>query len=127
MKDNNDNKLSIFQFEGARYKTKLTEKFENRTPWEPDDPHKVYAVIPGTVVKISVKEGQKVNKGRALYILEAMKMKNRIISDTQGVVEKIYIEEGQKISKNELVLEFVKNGDKRNSKTSQRSRKNKKT
>ena len=47
MKDNNDNKLSVFQFEGARYKTQLTKKFAQREAWKPDDPRYPAGKSPG--------------------------------------------------------------------------------
>ncbi len=106
MKDTNDKKLSIFQFEGARYKTHLTKKFAERVKWKPDNPYLILAVIPGTVIKLTVKIGQKVNEGRCLYVLEAMKMKNKILATTAGVVKSIHIEEGQRVVKNELIMEL---------------------
>lgn len=106
MKDTNDKKLSIFQFEGARYKTHLTKKFAERVKWKPDNPNVVLAVIPGTVIKLTVKIGQKVNEGRCLYVLEAMKMKNKILATTSGVVKSIHVEEGQLVAKNALIMEL---------------------
>jgi len=106
MKDNQDIKLSDFPFEGAKYKTTLPVKFTKRKKWEPENPLMITSVIPGTIVKINVKEGQKVNTGRVLYVLEAMKMKNKIMSTVSGVVKKILVEEGQKVAKNELIIEM---------------------
>ncbi len=106
MEDNNEKKLSIFQFEGARYKTQLTKKFTERTKWAPDNPNIILAVIPGTVIKLTVKVGQKVNPGRCLYVLEAMKMKNKILATKSGIIKSISVEEGQLVSKNELVMEL---------------------
>ena len=75
-------KYHLFLIDDGRYKTQLTEKFKKRTPYTPKDPSKVTAVIPGTIVKLQIKEGQQVNPGRCLLILEAMKMKNRIFLKT---------------------------------------------
>lgn len=124
MDDNNEKKLSDFQFEGAKYRTQLTESFVNRTKWVPENPYMIKAVIPGTIVKINVKVGQKVNKGRLIFILEAMKMKNKILSGISGEVVKIFVEEGQKVSKNELIMEF-KNSEQGKRKTLQRVRRSK--
>jgi len=107
MEDNKDNKLVDFQFEGARYRTQITDKFANRESWKADDPNIILAVIPGTVIKITVKEGQKVNVGRCLYVLEAMKMKNKILATKAGLVKKIHGVEGQKVTKNELIMELT--------------------
>ena len=123
MEDKNGKKIEDFLFEGARYRTHLTKKFAERKKWVPDDPNIILAVIPGTLVKFTVKEGQKVNAGRCLYVLEAMKMKNKILATKSGVVKKIHREEGQLVSKNELIMELQDLEPKKKSKGFSRSKK----
>ena len=50
--------------------------------------------VPGAVVKILVKEGEKVEANQPIAVLEAMKMETNIISTTKGTVDKIYVKEG---------------------------------
>jgi len=52
------------------------------------------APMPGKVVKLLVKEGDKVEEGQSLLILEAMKMQNEFKSPTPGVVAKLHVAEG---------------------------------
>jgi biotin carboxyl carrier protein len=125
MEDNNEKKLSIFQFEGARYKTYLTKKFAERTKWKPDNPNIILAVIPGTVVKLTVKIGQKVNAGRCLYVLEAMKMKNKILATKSGIVKSIHVQEGQRVPKNELMMELQDIEVKKKSRATSKAKKSK--
>ncbi len=101
-----EKKYDYFNFEGTKYKTHLTEKFRNRVAWEPKDSNKVFSQIAGTIVKVNVKEGQKVTEGRCLYILESMKMKNRFTAEKSGIISKIHIEDGQVIPRNLLVMEL---------------------
>ena len=122
MADKKEKKLVDFHFEGARYRTQITPKFANRTAWKPEDPNIIRAVIPGTIVKINVKEGQKVSKGRCLYVLEAMKMKNKILSTKSGEVKTIHGIEGQVVSKNELIMELKDLEPKKPSKSFKRSK-----
>lgn len=96
----------VLNVDGTRYRTHSIKKYDQRRPWEKSDPNKVAAMIPGTVVKICVKEGQKVTKGRCLFILEAMKMKNRFNAEISGYISKIHVEEGEVIPKERLILEF---------------------
>ena len=70
-------------------------------------PGEIYAFIPGTILDVFVKEGQKVKKGEPLCCLHAMKMDNQICSTIDGVVKSVNIEKGQTVSKNEVLIEVV--------------------
>ncbi len=52
------------------------------------------APMPGKVVKLLVKEGDKVEEGQSLLILEAMKMQNEFKSTSAGIVTKLHVAEG---------------------------------
>ncbi|MFZ2317995.1 MAG: biotin/lipoyl-containing protein, partial [Trichococcus flocculiformis] len=47
------------------------------------------APMAGTILRILVKEGQRVKKGENLIVLEAMKMENEIVADEDGVIRSI--------------------------------------
>jgi len=98
--------MEIFSYEGTNYKTMLTDKFRKHVPYEPEDLTKITAQIPGTMLKILVREGQHVNPTKCLFILEAMKMKNKVYAAVSGKVKKIHITEGQIVTKNQLLLEL---------------------
>ena len=66
----------------------------------------IKAPMPGLVLKISVEEGQAVEKGNALLILEAMKMENIIKAPGSGIVKEIRISEGQAVDKGQLLIEM---------------------
>lgn len=101
-------KLKTLVIEETKYHTKLTKKFETRKAWEPVDSNKLFALIPGTITKINVSKGDKVNKGDDLLILEAMKMKNRIIAPRNCKITNIHVEVGQQVPKKTLMVEFGK-------------------
>ncbi len=92
--------------DGDKYKTLYTEKYKKRVNWEKPDPKKIYSEIPGTVIKIHVTVGQKVQEGELMLVLEAMKMKNKLIFPISGTVKKIYVEENQKIPRHTLMIEL---------------------
>lgn len=99
-------RFSTFLIDGDKYRTLLTEKFKNRKKWENPDERKIYSEIPGTVIKIHVEEGQEVKNGDLMLVLEAMKMKNKILFLSDGVVKKIHIHESEKIPKGKLMIEL---------------------
>ena len=55
--------------------------------------------MPGLVVKIIKRIGDKIIRGDTVMILEAMKMENEIKSNVEGILSDIYVEEGKPIEK----------------------------
>ena len=57
----------------------------------------IKAPMPGTILNILVKPGQKVAKGDTLLILEAMKMENEIVSPRDAVVAGVSVNKGESV------------------------------
>ena len=57
----------------------------------------VKSPLPGTIMSFNVSEGQSVNAGDTVCVLEAMKMENDIHCSTSGVVKKILVGVGDAI------------------------------
>lgn len=65
----------------------------------------VKAPMPGTILKVNVKEGDTVKEGQILVILEAMKMENEIVSPRDGKVVGIAVSNGASVNTgDELVV-----------------------
>jgi biotin carboxyl carrier protein len=62
--------------------------------------------MPGKVVKLMKKEGDKVSLGETVLILEAMKMENEIKSGANGIIKTIYVKEGQALEAGFLMVEI---------------------
>ena len=60
----------------------------------------VSANIPGKIVTIEINEGDVVEEGQVILILEAMKMQNEIQAPISGTVSSVTCEEGQSIEAN---------------------------
>ena len=65
----------------------------------------LFTQMPGKVVKINCKVGDKVSKGQPLLILEAMKMENEIKVGTDGVVKAIHVKVGDALDNGVLMIE----------------------
>lgn len=98
--------LESLEIGNAPYATRLTSKFKNRKVWQKPDEKKIEAIIPGTIQRIMAKEGDEVSAGTPLLILEAMKMRNEILSPISGVVLKIHVSEGEMVPKAHLLVEM---------------------
>jgi biotin carboxyl carrier protein len=67
-------------------------------------PREVRALMPGKVVKLLVREGDQVNAGTGLIVVEAMKMQNEMKSPKDGRVSRIHVGEGSAVGAGEALL-----------------------
>lgn len=64
------------------------------------------APMPGLVLKVFVKEGDALQKGDNLFVLEAMKMENIIKAPADVTVKAIKIKPGDKVEKGQVLITF---------------------
>jgi biotin carboxyl carrier protein len=65
------------------------------------------AQMPGLVRKVLVVEGDSVEQGQVLLVLEAMKMEMRVSAPHAGVVEKIAVREGETVGRGQALVELA--------------------
>ncbi|MFQ5800770.1 MAG: sodium-extruding oxaloacetate decarboxylase subunit alpha [Candidatus Hydrothermarchaeales archaeon] len=58
----------------------------------------------GIVLKINVKEGEKIQEGDVVAVLEAMKMENEICAPYSGAVEEIFVNEGDTVNAGDILM-----------------------
>jgi propionyl-CoA carboxylase alpha chain len=63
--------------------------------------------MPGLVVMIAVSEGQKVEAGETLAIVEAMKMENVLRADKSATVARILVSPGDSLAVDAVIMEFA--------------------
>ena len=68
--------------------------------------NEVKAPMPGLVLDIKVSEGDSIESGDPIFILEAMKMENILKSPAEGVIKKVMVNKGDAVEKNEILLIF---------------------
>lgn len=64
------------------------------------------APLPGTIIKVNVKEGDAVKKGDVLLIMEAMKMENNVMAEKDGTVKSIKVAAGEAVLQNDILIEI---------------------
>ena len=57
----------------------------------------VNAPMPGTILKVNVKQGDAVKSGTILCVLEAMKMENEILAPKDGTVTQVVVSKGSSV------------------------------
>ena len=98
---------------GALYSVLVEDERENRLraslgggPVEQGE-YYLKAPMPGLVVTIPVQEGQEVNKGDGLVILESMKMQNELKAPRAGMVARVRIKPGDSVEQKETLLSLT--------------------
>lgn len=105
-----------FEINGNRREIKIKDKTErivsnlgtgtSSKMADPSNKQEIGSSIPGTIIKILVKEGQEVKEGESLVVVEAMKMETNMVSSCNGIVESILVSEGQQVKTGELLVKI---------------------
>ena len=66
----------------------------------------VTTAMPGSIVDVKVKAGDKVNAGDAVLVIEAMKMENEIQASVSGIVVAVHVKKGDTVTPDESLLEI---------------------
>ena len=70
--------------------------------------HQLTAPLPGVIVAVLAKPGDKVSRGQELCTLEAMKMKNAIRANHDGVIDAVEVNVGDQVSHGQVLMTFAK-------------------
>ena len=60
--------------------------------------------MPGKIIRVLVKEGDKVQEGNVLCVLEAMKMENELRASKSGAVKEVAVEPGSDVEMDEVLV-----------------------
>lgn len=66
----------------------------------------VTAPIPGTIVAVNVKKGDRVSKGKVMLIYESMKMENDVEAEKDVIIRQVFVEPGQIVPVDAPMIEF---------------------
>ena len=62
------------------------------------------APLPGRIVKVAVKPGDRVEKGATLLVIEAMKMENEFKAGASGTIAEVRVEPGQAVNGGDVLV-----------------------
>jgi biotin carboxyl carrier protein len=87
-----------FEVEVQDERTKQIQALTGRRP-APTGGGIIHAPMPGLIVRVEVRVGQRVETGAGLVVVEAMKMENELRAPRPGVVEAVHVAAGQPVAK----------------------------
>ena len=85
---------------------KEVHSFDLRQSASSQNANEMTAPLPGTVVEVFVKEGDVIETGQVIVIIEAMKMKNSIRSTRSGMVKEVLVNALQTVSHKQPLVRF---------------------
>ena len=68
----------------------------------------VKAPLPGLVIDVKVREGEKVKAGQNIVVMEAMKMENQIQATADGTVKRIFVKKGDNVAEGNAMVEIAR-------------------
>lgn len=98
--------IDIVLESGTFQTERMVKKYENKGEWKPLNPKHILSFIPGTVLEINTKVGNKIKAGEPLMLFGAMKMENIIASNKDGKIKSINVEVGQSVPKGYNMIEI---------------------
>ncbi|MCK5220862.1 MAG: acetyl-CoA carboxylase biotin carboxyl carrier protein subunit [Candidatus Aminicenantes bacterium] len=66
----------------------------------------IMAPMPGVIISVKVKEGERIKAGEHVLTIEAMKMENEIKAPYDGIVGRVHVNENDNVSEEELLVEL---------------------
>jgi len=105
-------KSFVLKLNGVDYVVELRDKFDllldklGLSGATAGKVNNVKAPMPGLIIELRVSEGQSVQAGEPLLILEAMKMENIIKAPADSVVRSVKIKKGDSVEKSQVLIEF---------------------
>ncbi|MEO8419402.1 MAG: sodium-extruding oxaloacetate decarboxylase subunit alpha [Methylophilaceae bacterium] len=100
------NEIEVSRGKGSdKKKTSNNGSLVNGRP-RPSHEGCVTTAMPGSIVEVKVKAGDKVNAGDAVLIIEAMKMENEIQAPKSGIVVAVHVQKGDSVTPDESLLEI---------------------
>lgn len=76
------------------------------SPTAPKGTGTIKSPLPGKILDIFIKQGDRVSIGQTIVCLEAMKMENNINSDREGVITAIHVQKGDTVLEGNLLVEI---------------------
>ena len=93
-------------FDSSNGQFKIKQITQNSSCKEKTKSGTLLSPLPGKVIKVLVKEGQKLKEGEEVLHIEAMKMEHRICAEIDGFLKKLSVKEGDTVAEGQILGEL---------------------
>ena len=106
----NEEQKTIVNFHGLNFTCFRTDQLNDTNDFSSmdhvNDKTRLVSPMPGKVVKINVKEGDVVDEGTVMIVVEAMKMENNITATAKATVKRILVTENEMVDNKKQLIEL---------------------
>jgi glutaconyl-CoA/methylmalonyl-CoA decarboxylase subunit gamma len=95
---------------GFRLRDPRAPRLKRRAALEDGTRGELHAPMPGLVVEILAREGEEVEAGRPVVVVEAMKMQNALLAPTSGRVRSVPVSPGTPVETGQLLIAITPDG-----------------
>ncbi|MHA1941228.1 MAG: acetyl-CoA carboxylase biotin carboxyl carrier protein subunit [Candidatus Hodarchaeales archaeon] len=100
-----DGDLRFIHLDGQDYELRRVSDSEEDFE-ETEEEGSLSSPMPGRLVKLFVKEGEKIVKGQDLLVIEAMKMENKLSAPFDGIIKRIFYDIDDQVEANVPLMEI---------------------
>lgn len=106
------NKTATISVNGSRYDLKIDDAYDTMVQKMGLLAHtaqkvgSIKAPMPGLIIDVMVKPGDKIEEGTPLLVLSAMKMENVLLAEGEGVIKSIEVKKDDAVEKGQLIIEM---------------------
>lgn len=109
--DHNGQRIIFFELNGQRRELIVQDHTvigtaATREKADASNRNHIGATMPGTIIKVDVKPGDKIKPGQTVLITESMKMETTIKAPVSGVVKNIYVDPNDTVETGDLLIEL---------------------
>lgn len=84
----------------------VPSQLKTSAPATPKGAGFIKSPLPGVILDVHVREGDKVTAGTKLITLEAMKMENNINADKAGIIKSLKVKKGDSVLEGDILIEI---------------------
>lgn len=84
----------------------VPSQLKTSAPEAPKGAGFIKSPLPGVILDVHVREGDKISAGTKLITLEAMKMENNINADKAGIIKSLKVKKGDSVLEGDILIEI---------------------
>ncbi|MGH7126901.1 MAG: biotin/lipoyl-containing protein, partial [Stellaceae bacterium] len=100
---------TVIQLDGIEHRLTYIDPLQPKTELDATG-GRLTAPMPGKIIEVSARAGQRVKRGEALLVLEAMKMEHTIVAPADGIIDGVHFSPGDLVEEGAALIAFSADG-----------------